>query len=72
MVDERIAYAEDGTLDEIVVAGGAHLERIWPDAWFVEFVHSDGSSTGVWFVPKGLRDPLVENRPAPAKGESKG
>lgn len=46
-MNNRLTY-EDGELDEIVTNGGAHLERMDDDEWFLECVRSDGSSVAVW------------------------
>lgn len=40
---------DDGSLDEIVTNGGAHLEHMGDDSWFLSCVRSDGTSFCVWF-----------------------
>ena len=49
---ERIDYDDDGELDEIVVNGGAHLERMGEKSWFLLMHRQDGTSVGVWFRGK--------------------
>lgn len=58
---ERMDF-EDGKLDEIVVSGGAHLESMGGDDWFLEFFKVDGSSIAIWFRSKSLTKPHMEIR----------
>lgn len=46
----RIEYQPNGKLDEVVTDGGAHLERMAKNRWFLECARSDGSSFSVWFT----------------------
>ena len=46
---ERTTYNDDGTLDEIVVAGGAHLEHMDKNRWFLLMTRRNGSQIAVWF-----------------------
>lgn len=60
---ERIEF-EGGKLDEIVVAGGAHLESMGGGDWFLELFKDDGTSIAIWFYSKSLTKPNMEIRPA--------
>lgn len=59
---ERVTFKEDGTLDEVYAAGGAHLERLGTNSWFLIFYHKDGTESAFWFDSKGLRTPFWEKR----------
>ena len=48
----RINFNDDGTLDEVVTDGGAHLEQLRRKSWWLNCVRSDGSSFCVWFKGK--------------------
>jgi hypothetical protein len=60
-VIDRIDY-QDGDLDEIVAARGAHLERLDKNRWFLALYHADGTETAIWFSSKDLRKPSMETR----------
>ena len=47
-VTERVRNDDDGSLDEVVTAGPAHLERIDRRRWFLALYRADGSSLAVW------------------------
>ena len=66
MAQERVEF-QDGSLDEIYVAGGAHLERMGGKAWFLELFKEDGTSIAIWFSSKDLLKPFMEVRDAPLK-----
>ena len=53
-MSERVTYDDMGGLDEIVVHGGAHLERMDEDRWFLQLIRSDdcGGSFCIWFHGK--------------------
>ena len=57
---DRRGYSDDGSLDEIVASGGAHLERLGKKDWFLVMVNSDRSSTAIWFEGKFIK---TEDRP---------
>jgi hypothetical protein len=65
-VNERVTYDERGLLDEVVTAGGAHLERMSGGEkrgrWFLNMIRADGSEFCVWFSGAIT---LTEERPAP-------
>ena len=61
MIDHT-EFNEDGTLDEIVGTGGAHLELMDGSRWFLEIFHADGTSTALWFTSRSLRRPHWEKR----------
>jgi len=42
--------------------GGAHLENLGGNAWFLECRNADGSSTAIWFTSKDLKRPTMEHR----------
>jgi hypothetical protein len=52
---DRIQHDDDGSLDEIFVEGGAHLERMGDTDWFLRLIRSDGESYAVWFQGKIIR-----------------
>lgn len=64
---ERVHWNEDGSLDEIAVDGGAHLEHMGDGNWWVAFYRSDGTSICIWFKSKSLSAPDLfwEEREAP-------
>ncbi len=62
-MSERMEF-EGGTLDEIIVAGGAHLESMGGNDWFLELFKEDGTSIAIWFHSKSLTKPNMEIRPA--------
>lgn len=68
---DRIEWEDDGRLDEIVAAGGSHLEHMGSGRWFLEMVRADGSSIALWFKSKELRKPFHEYRDPP-KGSNDG
>lgn len=51
-MDERVTYADDGKLDEVVVEGGAHLEHLDGNRWFLSMRRADGSEFCLWFAGK--------------------
>ena len=53
----------DGELDEIVVAGGAHLERMSRKGWFLSLARADGSEVAIWLRGKVT---MFEDRPPAA------
>ena len=66
----RIEYKDDGSLDEIVTDGGAHLEHMSGRYWFLNCTRADGSSFAIWFTGKIT---LTEERDAPeCRGCGKG
>jgi hypothetical protein len=52
MMDNRIEFNNDGSLDEVVTDGGAHLEHMGGKHWFLNCVRADGSSFAIWFKGK--------------------
>ncbi len=69
-MESRIQYDDDGSLDEIVTDGGAHLERMSDNGWFLNCVRADGSSFAIWFDGKIID---TEERAAPkCRGCGKG
>lgn len=71
MSPDRVTFTDKGTLDEIVASGGAQLEHMGGQRWFLEFVNANGSSVAVNFTSPDLHEVKPEFRAAPAKGESK-
>ncbi len=66
----RVEYDDDGSLDEVVTDGGAHLEHMGDDDWFLVCTRADGSSFAAWFSGKIT---LTEERSAPTcRGCGKG
>jgi hypothetical protein len=65
-MQDRIDFNEDGTLDEVVAAGGAHLEHLGGKRWYLNLVHADGTSSVFWFKSKTLKVPFWGKRPAAA------
>ena len=61
---ERVKLNEDGSLDEVVTNGGAHLEQMSERGWFLEMTRVDGSSYCVWFEGKVM---MTEERAAPKR-----
>lgn len=57
----RVEYADDGQLDEVVTDGGMHLERLSERGWFLSGHRKDGSEFCIWFEGKVT---LIEERPA--------
>lgn len=57
---ERMTYGDDGTLDEVVVTGGAHLEHLDDNRWFLSMLRADGSEFCLLFAGKIN---MVEERP---------
>lgn len=45
---ERQTRNPDGSIDDIVVTGGAQLERLDDDFWFLKLVKANGSVIVVW------------------------
>lgn len=64
MSDERVAFNDDGTLDEVYAARGAHLEHMGGNNWFLIFYNQDGTEAAFWFKSKDLKRPFWETRPA--------
>lgn len=48
-MSERMTGNADGSIDEIVSDGGAHLEHLGGKAWFLSCRNADGSEFCVWF-----------------------
>ncbi|MEM9421956.1 MAG: hypothetical protein AAF986_05580 [Pseudomonadota bacterium] len=48
----RVDFKANGKLDEVVTNGGAHLEHLDRNRWFLNCVRSDGSSFAVWISGK--------------------
>lgn len=67
MSDERVTFNEDGSLDEVYAARGAHLEHMDGDNWFLIFYNQDGTEAAFWFKSKDLKKPFWETRPPPHK-----
>lgn len=61
----RTTYNADGTLDEVVTDGGAHLEQMDADQWFLSCSRADGSEFCVWIRGEIMS---MEERPATEKG----
>ena len=61
---ERVKLNEDGTLDEVVTNGGAHLEQMSERGWFLSMVRADGSEFCVWFDGRVM---MTEERPIPKR-----
>lgn len=64
----RIQYDDECRLDEVVTDGGAHLENLDDDSWFLSCRRSDGSEFCIWFEG---RITLTEERAVPKKGGKK-
>jgi hypothetical protein len=62
MPPDRISFTDKGQLDEVVASGGAHLEHMGKDRWFLLFCHEDGTETAIWFGSRDLRKPFWEKR----------
>ena len=45
----RVQRNDDGSLDEVVTDGGAHLEQMNDKDWFLSMQRADGSEYCVWF-----------------------
>jgi len=45
----RIKYNIDGSLVEVVTDGGAHLERLARNDWFLRCERADGTALAIWF-----------------------
>ena len=65
----RVQFNDDGTLDEVVTDGGAHLERMSDKHWFLSMQRADGSEYCVWFKGKIT---LQEEREPPLRGQKPG
>jgi hypothetical protein len=65
MTADRIQYDDDGALDEAVIEGIAHLERMSKKGWFLSMTRPDGSSFCVHFRGKVQ---MVEHRRADGRG----
>jgi hypothetical protein len=61
-MEDRTEFNEDGTLDEVVAAAGAHLEHMSGNRWFLLLCHADGTDTAIWFSSKDLKKPFMEIR----------
>ncbi len=61
-MQNRIEYTDNGKLDEVVTDGGAHLESMGGNRWFLECVRKDGSSVAIWITGKVTS---IEEREAP-------
>ncbi len=59
--EERVEWSGKH-LDEVCVNGGAHLEHMDDDAWFLSMRRADGSEFCVWWHG---RVTLTEERPPP-------
>ena len=59
-MSERISYDDKGQLDEVITSGGAHLERMDRNSWFLVMLRNDGSGFCVWIEGKIT---LTEERP---------
>ncbi len=51
-MQNRVDFKRNGKLDEVVADGGAHLEHMDGNRWFLECFRDDGSSFAVWFTGK--------------------
>jgi hypothetical protein len=49
-MENRVEYDANGKLDEVVTDGGAHLERLHKNRWFLNCIRADGSSFAIWFT----------------------
>lgn len=56
---DRITYDDDGEIDEIS-AGGAYLERMDKNRWFLSMARIDGSQVCVWLKGSVME---IEERP---------
>lgn len=65
-MSERTLYDDKGELDEVVVQGGAHLERMRSRSWFLSMRRADGSEFCVWFEGKVT---MTETRPAEGRND---
>jgi hypothetical protein len=52
IAESRIQWNDDGSLDEVVTDGGAHLEHMGGKHWFLSCVRADGSEFAIWFKGK--------------------
>jgi hypothetical protein len=48
----RVQFNKNGTLNEVVTDGGAHLEQMSDKHWFLAMQRADGSEYCVWFKGK--------------------
>lgn len=51
-MQNRIQLNDDGSLDEVVTDGGAHLEHMGDDDWFLCCERADGTALAVWINGK--------------------
>ena len=68
-IGNRVTFFEDGSLEQIVTDGGAHLEAMGFDVWFLSCLRADG--TGVCVRIEG-RLTQIEERDAPKCGRCSG
>ena len=47
-----MTHDDKGRLDEVVVEGGAHLEHMDGNRWFLSMTRADGTSFAIWFTGK--------------------
>lgn len=52
MIEERVELTKSGKINEITCAGGAQLERLGKNFYFLEMTNLDGSSTAIWIHGK--------------------
>lgn len=57
---DRIGLNDDGSLDEIVLTGMAHLEQMSSGSWYLGLYRPDGSGYQVWLSAK--QGPMIVNR----------
>ena len=51
-MQNRIKFDDKGRLDEVVTDGGAHLEDMGGNRWFLVCERKDGSCFAVWISGK--------------------
>jgi hypothetical protein len=60
---------DDGSLDEVCVDGGAHLEHMGGTRWFLIMQRADGSEFCIWFKGKITMTEEREPRPTPTNSK---
>ena len=69
-MENRVQYDDDGSLDEVVTDGGAHLEHLGGREYYLSCGRADGTSIAIWFTGKIT---MTEERDAPkCRGCGKG
>lgn len=59
-MNDSIQFDDNNELDEIIALGGAHLERMSKEEWFLRLLNTDGSENLISFSGKIIRHEAVE------------